>query len=67
MQPDNAQCQHFNTVITTTGSIRFSAGEIIDDTREELVCLDCGQVVEEVQIPIEVDWEDVIRFEAAHA
>lgn len=67
MQPDNAQCEHLHTTITTTGSIRFYGGEVIDDTRDELVCLDCGQVIEEVQIPIEIDWEDVIRIEAAHA
>lgn len=38
-------CQHLHTVIQTTGSIRFVAGDIEDDTHDETICLDCGETL----------------------
>jgi hypothetical protein len=36
-------CEHEHTVIHTTGSVRFVNGEVLDDVREVILCLDCGE------------------------
>jgi hypothetical protein len=38
-------CPHKNTVLHTTGSMRFEAGDVVDDQEDHLVCMDCGAVL----------------------
>ena len=45
LKPSKTKCQHKHTVIETIGYIRFYAGDIIDTTRDILVCRDCGRKI----------------------
>ena len=35
-------CKHNHVRLEGTGSIRFSGGELLDDTQVKTICLDCG-------------------------
>lgn len=39
------RCPHRRTVLDTTGGMHYSAGDVEDDIRERLVCLDCQTVI----------------------
>jgi len=43
-------CLHRHVVIETTGSRGFSQGEVEDDIRECLVCLDCCEYLDQEEI-----------------
>ncbi len=36
-------CPHERTIRTTLGRYHYTAGEVWDDLREEVYCLDCGK------------------------
>lgn len=38
---------HKRTELMVTGGMHFAAGDVWDDIREEVICLDCGQIVDE--------------------
>ncbi len=50
-----------NTVLTETGSIRFVAGDVVDNRRTELYCLDCHEIVPEVKSVRKLD-DAVVPF-----
>jgi hypothetical protein len=43
-------CLHLHVVVFTTGSRRFSQGEVTDDIQERLQCLDCLEYVTEAEV-----------------
>lgn len=43
-------CPHKNTELLITGGMHFAAGEVWDDIREEVYCLDCHQTLDENQL-----------------
>ncbi len=43
-------CPHKNTELMVTGSMHFTAGDVWDDIREEVYCLDCHQTLDENQL-----------------
>jgi hypothetical protein len=43
-------CLHRHVVIQTTGGMHFIAGEVSDDIREYLLCLDCLEFLDEEEI-----------------
>lgn len=47
MQPGEPQpsqtCPHLHTVVHTSGSMWFIAGDIDDDLTDHLICTDCGE------------------------
>jgi hypothetical protein len=43
-------CLHRHIVTVTTGGRHFSQGEVCDDIRESLLCLDCMEVLSESEI-----------------
>jgi len=45
-----APCSHRHVVAVSTGSRRFSQGEVIDDIQERLQCLDCLEYVSESEV-----------------
>jgi len=42
-------CLHLHVVPVTTGSRRFSQGEVYDDIQERLQCQDCLEYVSEME------------------
>lgn len=38
-------CRHAHKMWTTTGGIYFTWGDVDDDIHDELVCLDCGEIL----------------------
>lgn len=50
---DPKTCKH-DFVLMTTGGLRFTAGEVDDDLRDEVICRLCGQPQPEPQ-PVEYD------------
>ena len=45
-----APCLHRHVVAVSTGSRRFSQGEVVDDIQERLQCLDCLEYVSELEV-----------------
>ena len=56
-----APCLHLHVVVVTTGSRRFSQGEVTDDIQERLQCLDCLEYVSELEV--RSAWSGVILEE----
>ena len=50
-------CDHRNTVVTTSGTMSFNDGAVSDDIQEQVLCLDCLQVVDDDTL-----FEDVIHI-----
>ncbi len=46
MLPRPRRCPHRRTIVAATGGYHYSAGDVWDDIREYVVCLDCFQTVE---------------------
>ncbi len=44
---DIEECPHRRTTTVTTGGYHYSAGEVWDDLRDVIVCLDCGKQLPE--------------------
>jgi len=43
-------CLHLHIIIENTGSRHFSQGEVVDYIQERLVCLDCGEYLDEAEV-----------------
>ena len=43
-------CMHRHVIAVSTGSRRFSQGEVTDDIQERLQCLDCLEYVTEAEV-----------------
>ena len=41
---------HRHVVIENSGSRRFSQGEVVDNIQEHLVCLDCGEYLDQEDV-----------------
>jgi len=41
------RCIHSHTVESTTGGMHLSGGEVWDDIKTTIVCLDCGKEVKQ--------------------
>ena len=48
--PTVSTCLHLHITIESTGSLRFIAGEVVDDIRERLYCLDCCEYLSEGEV-----------------
>jgi hypothetical protein len=46
----NSPCMHRHVVAVTTGGRRFSQGEVNDNIRVRLQCLDCLEYVSEAEV-----------------
>ncbi|GIV65540.1 MAG: hypothetical protein KatS3mg046_800 [Bellilinea sp.] len=44
---DKEQCPHRRTTTVTTGGYHYSAGQVWDDLKEVIICLDCGKQLPE--------------------
>ncbi len=45
-------CDHTNTVLNITGGYHFDPQEgPWDDIQEEVICIDCGQIVQTADVP----------------
>lgn len=53
-------CDH-DFVIVSSGSIRLVAGDVVDDTREEVYCRKCG-IPQPEPAPAVVDADEPITF-----
>lgn len=51
------RCRHRRTEIYSTGGFHFYAGEVWDDIREYLICLDCCKTVERGWL----NWKERVR------
>jgi hypothetical protein len=49
-RPFYSPCLHLHVLVETTGSRRFIAGEVEDDILERLRCLDCLEILSEVEV-----------------
>ena len=58
-------CPHLRTVINTRGGYHFTAGEPWDDIVDELLCLDCYEVIDEP--PQQDDGVDHLAIEERRA
>lgn len=45
-------CMHWHVVAVSTGSRRFSQGEVYDDIQDCLLCLDCLEYVSEAEVRV---------------
>ncbi len=45
-----SRCMHRRITTVTTGGLHFSEGEVWDDIREMLMCLECGEYVTEEEV-----------------
>ena len=43
-------CMHRNITTVITGGMHFTQGDVWDDIRQELLCLDCGEYVTEAEV-----------------
>ena len=46
--PRTYPCPHIHTTITTTGTLRFVAGDISDTLEDRLICVDCGECLDDL-------------------
>lgn len=49
-------CKHEHVIQQTSGSVYFSAGDVVDTTHDYLVCIDCGTEIEPEPAPVLVDY-----------
>ena len=55
-------CEHKNTVIYTNGEdARIVAGEPVESLTTHIVCLDCGEEVEDEAVS-DIDLHDIVYF-----
>lgn len=45
---DPLPCQHKNIIMDSSGGMRFVEGDVFDDIRFYATCLDCGQILAEL-------------------
>ena len=43
-------CMYRHVVIETMGARRFIQGEVVDDLRDHLLCLDCLEILDEKEV-----------------
>ena len=55
-------CLHRHVVLTTTGGMHFSEGEVCDDIEEHLLCLDCLEYVDEEEVRARWNGTDQLPF-----
>jgi len=42
---DHEECPHRRTTVVTTGGYHYAAGEVWDDLKDHIMCLDCGMIL----------------------
>ena len=70
-QPVFSDCLHRNIQVIHNGSRTFSEGEVNDDIQEQVLCLDCMQILTETEVketwnfrsicPLTLEEQDEIR------
>ena len=62
-QPVFSFCLHRHIQVTCNGSRTFSEGEVSDDIQEQVLCLDCFNILTEVEV--QETWKGYPTFSSA--